>query len=81
MELLSPSKLGRRFPWLNTEGLALASYGYENEGWFDPWALLTALKIKAQDLVSEGIDRKRDVLVGRIVTNYIFRRFLPFVLQ
>ena len=30
--------------------MALASYGYENEGWFDPWALMTSLKIKAMDL-------------------------------
>ena len=31
-------------------GVALGSYGFENEGWFDPWALMAALRIKAQDL-------------------------------
>ena len=50
MELLTAKQLKRKFPWLNTEGIALGSYGYENEGWFDPWALLTALKLKAKDL-------------------------------
>ncbi len=47
---MTPAKLGRRFPWIDTEGVALASYGYENEGWFDPWALMTALRLKAQQL-------------------------------
>lgn len=28
----------------------MGSYGFENEGWFDPWALLTSLKIKAMEL-------------------------------
>jgi FAD-dependent oxidoreductase domain-containing protein 1 len=35
---------------LNIDGIAMGSYGYENEGWFDPWALLTGLKMKAQEL-------------------------------
>ena len=32
------------------DGIALGSYGIENEGFFDPWALMTMLKIKAQEL-------------------------------
>ncbi len=50
VELLSARQLKRKFPWLNTEGIAMGSYGYENEGWFDPWALLTGLRMKAQEL-------------------------------
>ena len=50
IELLSVSELKSRFPWINTDGLALASYGRQNEGWFDPWALLSAFKRKAQSL-------------------------------
>ena len=46
---MTARQLKRKFPWLNTDGIALGSYGYENEGWFDPWALLVGLKIKAQD--------------------------------
>ena len=48
--MLTAKQLKRKFPWLNTDGIALGSYGYENEGWFDPWALLMGLKMKAQDL-------------------------------
>ncbi|KAK8772141.1 FAD-dependent oxidoreductase domain-containing protein 1-like [Amblyomma americanum] len=50
IELLKPDSLRQRFPWLNTEGISLASHGLENEGWFDPYALLTALRRKAVSL-------------------------------
>jgi len=46
VELMTAKRLKRRFPWLNTDGIALGSYGYENEGWFDPWSLLSALRLK-----------------------------------
>ncbi|XP_020856357.1 FAD-dependent oxidoreductase domain-containing protein 1 [Phascolarctos cinereus] len=45
--LLSPEQLKNKFPWINTEDVALASYGLENEGWFDPWCLLQGLRRKA----------------------------------
>jgi len=45
--LYSPSRLKDQFPWLNTKGLVLGSYGLENEGWFDPWGLLNGMKNKA----------------------------------
>ena len=45
--LLSPEALERRFPWLNVEGVALGCVGERCEGWFDPWALLSALRAKA----------------------------------
>ncbi|KAM9781765.1 FAD-dependent oxidoreductase domain-containing protein 1 isoform X1 [Syngnathus typhle] len=50
--LLSPTQLREKFPWINTEDVALAAYGLENEGWFDPWMLLSALRRKA---VSMGV--------------------------
>ncbi|XP_064458174.1 FAD-dependent oxidoreductase domain-containing protein 1-like [Ornithodoros turicata] len=50
VELLKPDKLKQKFPWLNTEGIALASHGLDNEGWFDPWSLLTAFRRKAVSL-------------------------------
>ncbi|XP_059576051.1 FAD-dependent oxidoreductase domain-containing protein 1 isoform X2 [Alligator mississippiensis] len=50
--LLSPTQLKKKFPWLNTDGVALASYGLEDEGWFDPWSLLTAFRRKA---ISMGV--------------------------
>ncbi|XP_072211017.1 FAD-dependent oxidoreductase domain-containing protein 1 [Excalfactoria chinensis] len=48
--LLSPNQLKAKFPWINTEDVAVASYGLENEGWFDPWSLLTAFRRKAMSL-------------------------------
>ncbi|KAM9728982.1 FAD-dependent oxidoreductase domain-containing protein 1 [Menidia menidia] len=50
VSLLSPSQVKGRFPWINTEDVALASYGLENEGWFDPWTLLNAFRRKAISL-------------------------------
>ncbi|KAJ8412568.1 hypothetical protein AAFF_G00129040 [Aldrovandia affinis] len=48
--LLSPTQLKEKFPWINTDGVALASYGLENEGWFDPWMLLNAFRRKAMSM-------------------------------
>lgn len=52
VSLLSPTQLKQKFPWVNTDGVALASYGLENEGWFDPWTLLNAFRRKA---ISMGV--------------------------
>ncbi|KAF6081185.1 FAD dependent oxidoreductase domain containing 1 [Phyllostomus discolor] len=46
--LMSPEQLRNKFPWINTEGVALGSYGLEGEGWFDPWCLLQGLRRKVQ---------------------------------
>nr|KAF6311756.1 FAD dependent oxidoreductase domain containing 1 [Pipistrellus kuhlii] len=48
--LMSPEQLRNKFPWINTDGVALASYGLEGEGWFDPWCLLQGLRRKVQSL-------------------------------
>lgn len=48
--LLSPTQVKEKFPWINTEGVVLASYGLENEGWFDPWTLLNAFRRKAMSM-------------------------------
>ncbi|NXB74259.1 FXRD1 protein, partial [Donacobius atricapilla] len=48
--LLSPTQLKTKFPWINTEDVAVASYGLEDEGWFDPWTLLNAFRRKAISL-------------------------------
>lgn len=49
-ELLTAKRLKERFPWLNVEGVELGCHGLENEGWFDPWALLYGFKKSAIDL-------------------------------
>lgn len=55
-ELLTPVKLKEKFPWINTDGIALGCHGLENEGWFDPWSLLCAFKRKAMSLGVEYVD-------------------------
>ncbi|KAG7515237.1 FAD-dependent oxidoreductase domain-containing protein 1 [Solea senegalensis] len=50
VSLLSPTQLKEKFPWINTDGVVLASYGLENEGWFDPWTLLNAFRRKAMSM-------------------------------
>ncbi|XP_044727482.1 FAD-dependent oxidoreductase domain-containing protein 1-like isoform X2 [Chrysoperla carnea] len=42
--LLTRRQLKEKFPWLNVDNIELGCYGLENEGWFDPWALLYGLK-------------------------------------
>jgi glycine/D-amino acid oxidase-like deaminating enzyme len=50
VELLDPAALKMRFPWISTEGVALASHGVANEGWFDGPALMQAFRRKAREL-------------------------------
>ncbi|XP_068772831.1 FAD-dependent oxidoreductase domain-containing protein 1 isoform X2 [Struthio camelus] len=50
VSLLSPAQLKEKFPWINADDVALASYGLENEGWFDPWSLLNAFRRKAMSM-------------------------------
>ncbi|XP_077987092.1 FAD-dependent oxidoreductase domain-containing protein 1-like [Glandiceps talaboti] len=49
-ELMSPTQLKDKFPWLNTEGIEVGSYGIEREGWFDSVRLLHAFQQKAISL-------------------------------
>lgn len=50
VRLLDVDELVARYEWMNPDGVALASLGLSNEGWFDPWTLISALKYKAIDL-------------------------------
>ncbi|XP_066495814.1 FAD-dependent oxidoreductase domain-containing protein 1 [Tiliqua scincoides] len=61
ISLLSPAQLKRKYPWLNTDDVALASCGLENEGWFDPWLLLNAFRKKA---VSMGVYQSHGEVVS-----------------
>ncbi|HEY6982214.1 FAD-binding oxidoreductase [Reyranella sp.] len=49
VELVEPAELARRFPWIATDGLVLASFGAANEGWFDGPSLMQAFRRAAQD--------------------------------
>lgn len=50
VELLDPTALQARFPWLSTEGVAQGSLGLRGEGWFDGHSLLQAFRRKARAL-------------------------------
>src|SRR5260221_1601860 len=45
--LLAPAELARRFSWLDTDGVTLASLGLSGEGWFDGYALLQLFRRRA----------------------------------
>uniref|UniRef100_A0A7S0DRA4 FAD-dependent oxidoreductase domain-containing protein 1 n=1 Tax=Amorphochlora amoebiformis TaxID=1561963 RepID=A0A7S0DRA4_9EUKA len=45
--LLSPDELKEKFPWLSTTDIAIGSWGFENEGWFDPYSMMTWFKKNA----------------------------------
>jgi FAD-dependent oxidoreductase domain-containing protein 1 len=61
VELLDPAALGRRFPAISAEGVALASHGTANEGWFDGPALMQAFRRKARE---RGVAYLHDEVVG-----------------
>jgi FAD-dependent oxidoreductase domain-containing protein 1 len=58
--LLSPNELQARFPWMSTDGVALASLGLSGEGWFDGYALLQGLRARARD-------RGANLVTGEVV--------------
>jgi FAD-dependent oxidoreductase domain-containing protein 1 len=61
VELLEPAALARRFPAISTDGIALASHGVANEGWFDGPALMQAFRRKARE---RGVEYVHDEVVG-----------------
>ena len=61
VELLDPAALVQRFPAMSAEGVALASHGTANEGWFDGPALMQAFRRKARELGAEYV---ADEVVG-----------------
>ena len=59
--LLTPEETKARFPFLDMNGVALASLGLSGEGWFDSYSLLQAFRRKAQKL---GAIWRQDEVVG-----------------
>jgi FAD-dependent oxidoreductase domain-containing protein 1 len=70
VELLDPAALGRRFPWISTDGVVIASHGTANEGWFDGPALMQAFRRKAREL---GVQYVPDEVV-RLAPNTVTLR-------
>jgi FAD-dependent oxidoreductase domain-containing protein 1 len=42
--LLSKPELQTQFPWIQFEGIAAASFGRSNEGWFDPYQFMNLIR-------------------------------------
>lgn len=61
VELLDPAALAGRFPPISASGIALASHGTANEGWFDGPALMQAFRRKARECGAEYV---ADEVVG-----------------
>ena len=64
VDLMAQPELADRFPWLNTEDLALGSLGLKNEGWFDGPGLLQAFRRKAR---SQGVDYHAATVAGMLL--------------
>jgi glycine/D-amino acid oxidase-like deaminating enzyme len=44
IEEMDPAAVRARFPWLNVDDIAFATFGRTGEGWFDAWALLQSAR-------------------------------------
>src|SRR5262249_51968485 len=53
VELLDPAAMVKRFPAMSAAGVALASHGTANEGWFDGPALMQAFRRNARERGAE----------------------------
>ena len=62
--LLDAGALRQRFPWMDTGGVAGASFGLEGEGWFDGPALMNAFRRKARALGAEYLHGEAVALDG-----------------
>ena len=68
VELLDPAALAGRFPAISASGVALASHGTANEGWFDGPALMQGFHRKARELGAEYVADEVVRLVPHKVT-------------
>ena len=58
VEKLDVAALNKRFPWLATHGVAVATLGTSGEGWFDAWTLLQAARRAAIGRGVEIVERE-----------------------
>jgi glycine/D-amino acid oxidase-like deaminating enzyme len=50
VEMMDRRGLATKFPWLDVEDIEAGVLGTRDEGWFDPWLLLTGFRRKAASL-------------------------------
>jgi FAD-dependent oxidoreductase domain-containing protein 1 len=56
--LMEPSGLESAFPWLNTDDLAIGSFGRSGEGWFDGYGLMMAFRKAARAKGAEYVEAR-----------------------
>lgn len=61
IDVLEPKELKQNFPWLNTDDLTLGSFSHKNEGYFDPWSYVNALRKKS---ISLGVEYVEGTVTG-----------------
>jgi FAD-dependent oxidoreductase domain-containing protein 1 len=47
--MLDPGQLASRFEWLSIENVGAGAFGERDEGWLDPWSLMSLLRRAAMD--------------------------------
>jgi FAD-dependent oxidoreductase domain-containing protein 1 len=47
--ILDPAELASRFAWLALDGVGAGAFGARNEGWVDPWSLMSLFRRAARD--------------------------------
>mmetsp|Transcript_13267 Transcript_13267/g.19907 ORF Transcript_13267/g.19907 Transcript_13267/m.19907 type:complete len:446 (+) Transcript_13267:12-1349(+) len=57
---LNKNDLKSKFPWLHNFDIEIGTYGIQNEGFFDPWLFVQAMKQKAKSLGIEFISGSID---------------------
>ncbi|KAH0564472.1 FAD-dependent oxidoreductase domain-containing protein 1 [Cotesia glomerata] len=68
--IYTPTQLQRMFPWLNTEGIALGSMGDEQEGSFNPYAFLKALRRKTKAMGVEYVTAEAKAFIFSNIQNF-----------
>ncbi|EDO27778.1 predicted protein [Nematostella vectensis] len=66
IKLLDNHGLHKRYPWMNTDDIKLGSVGFDCEGCFDPWALLSSFKKKS---ISLGVQYIHAEATGMMVSD------------
>ncbi|MBV8653560.1 MAG: FAD-binding oxidoreductase [Alphaproteobacteria bacterium] len=62
---LAPAEAKARFPWLNVDGLGIATNGRRNEGWFDAWSLLSVVRRAARERGVTYVEGNAEAIVVR----------------
>jgi FAD-dependent oxidoreductase domain-containing protein 1 len=73
VQLLQPTDIKARFPWINVNDVILASHGVSGEGWFDPWTFIHGLNEKNKEMGVRYINgtvvgASRDTETGKIIS-------------